>query len=76
LAVVKISSLIGEQFQVVSVICFFGCVLVPTVLLGSIAFGWKNVPALYDRPSFCRSRSDTRDDDESPRMKLTTSNAG
>ena len=34
------------------------------------AFGWKNVPAPYDSPSFCRSRSDTRDDDESPRMKL------
>jgi hypothetical protein len=46
------------------------------VLFWSIAFGWKKVPALYDRPSFWRSRSDTRDDDESPRMKLVTSNAG
>jgi len=44
-------------------------VITPTV-------GWNTVPAPYERPSFWRRRSGMRADEESPRMKLITSNAG
>ena len=37
-------------------------------LFGSNELTRRKLPTPYDRPSFCRSRSHSRDDDDSPNM--------